>query len=236
MQSRRVPRERGAILIMTALFMIVALMMVAMAVDMGQMRSKRAQFQHVADAASLYGGYQVNNGISYAVAEVSVRDFVRQNLGLALSAWDGCTDVKHLPSYTPGNQCISFDYGPSDPADPASPRQYFSRVRIPPQDVDFAELYDCFTIVPIIELEELGFVETGAGGAFFEEGHARIGGKLPVCLREPVRVHALLVGRRFLPARRRPVVTRGTGARYAGSCVCHVRIASLQVKNIAPRT
>ncbi|CAH2894532.1 MAG: Thiolase [uncultured Paraburkholderia sp.] len=49
-----------------------------------------------------------------------------------------------------------------------------------PADIDLAELYDCFTIVPIIELEELGFCESGAGGAFFAEGHARIGGKLPV--------------------------------------------------------
>lgn len=49
-----------------------------------------------------------------------------------------------------------------------------------PADVDLAELYDCFTIVPIIELEELGFCEAGAGGAFFADGHARIGGKLPV--------------------------------------------------------
>lgn len=49
-----------------------------------------------------------------------------------------------------------------------------------PADIDVAELYDCFTIVPIIELEEMGFVEPGEGGAFFEEGHARLGGRLPV--------------------------------------------------------
>ncbi len=49
-----------------------------------------------------------------------------------------------------------------------------------PQDIDVAQLYDCFTIVPIIELEELGFAKPGEGGAFFAEGHARIGGKLPV--------------------------------------------------------
>jgi len=49
-----------------------------------------------------------------------------------------------------------------------------------PKDIDVAQLYDCFTIVPIIELEELGFCNRGEGGAFFAEGHARIGGKLPV--------------------------------------------------------
>jgi acetyl-CoA acetyltransferase len=49
-----------------------------------------------------------------------------------------------------------------------------------PRDIDVAQLYDCFTIVPIIELEELGFCEPGEGGAFFAEGNARIGGRLPV--------------------------------------------------------
>lgn len=49
-----------------------------------------------------------------------------------------------------------------------------------PQDMDVAMLYDCFSIVPIIEMEELGLAPRGEGGAFFAEGHAAIGGKLPV--------------------------------------------------------
>lgn len=49
-----------------------------------------------------------------------------------------------------------------------------------PEDIDVAQLYDCFSIVPVIELEELGFCKPGEGGAFYAEGHADIGGKLPV--------------------------------------------------------
>jgi acetyl-CoA acetyltransferase len=56
----------------------------------------------------------------------------------------------------------------------------YSMAGLGPSDIDVAELYDCFTIVPIIELEELGFCERGAGGAFFQEGHAAVGGRLPV--------------------------------------------------------
>lgn len=56
----------------------------------------------------------------------------------------------------------------------------YRMARMGPQDIDVAQLYDCFTIVPIIELEELGFCKRGEGGLFYEEGHARIGGKLPV--------------------------------------------------------
>lgn len=61
-----------------------------------------------------------------------------------------------------------------------SGRIAYEMAGVTPQDIDVAQLYDCFTIVPIIELEELGFVEPGSGGAFFAQGHARIGGRLPV--------------------------------------------------------
>lgn len=137
-RSDAASEERGAILILTAVFMIAALMLTAFAVDMGRMRARRAQYQHVADAAALYGGYLVNNGSTYPAAAASVQRFVRQNLGLPLSAWSGCTDVKRLPWHPAGNECISFDYGPSDPSNPSAPNQYFSRVRIPPQTLDFA--------------------------------------------------------------------------------------------------
>lgn len=49
-----------------------------------------------------------------------------------------------------------------------------------PEDMDFAELYDCFTVVPIIELENLGFAPAGEGHHHWSGGGATIGGSLPV--------------------------------------------------------
>lgn len=49
-----------------------------------------------------------------------------------------------------------------------------------PSDMDVAMLYDCFSIVPIIEMEELGLAPRGEGGAFFADGRAAVGGRLPV--------------------------------------------------------
>jgi acetyl-CoA acetyltransferase len=49
-----------------------------------------------------------------------------------------------------------------------------------PKDVDVAELYDCFTPVVIIELEDLGFCPKGEGGRFVEGGRLELGGELPV--------------------------------------------------------
>ena len=49
-----------------------------------------------------------------------------------------------------------------------------------PEDMNFAELYDCFSIVPIIEAEELGLAERGGGGELFASGATAIEGRMPV--------------------------------------------------------
>jgi acetyl-CoA acetyltransferase len=55
----------------------------------------------------------------------------------------------------------------------------FAMAGITPREVDVFQSYDAFTATPIIQLEELGFVAPGEGGAFFEEGHTLPGGRLP---------------------------------------------------------
>ncbi len=60
-----------------------------------------------------------------------------------------------------------------------SGRAAYEMAGLGPDDIDVAQLYDCFSIVPIIELEELGFCAPGEGGLFYQEGHTRIGAKLP---------------------------------------------------------
>ncbi len=49
-----------------------------------------------------------------------------------------------------------------------------------PEDIDVAELYDCFTPVVIVELEDLGFCPKGEGGRFVEDGRIELGGELPI--------------------------------------------------------
>ncbi len=51
---------------------------------------------------------------------------------------------------------------------------------ITPKDVDFAELYDCFTYTVLCQLEDYGFCQKGEGGPFVEGGRIRLGGELPV--------------------------------------------------------
>ncbi|WP_226576181.1 thiolase C-terminal domain-containing protein [Acuticoccus sediminis] len=61
-----------------------------------------------------------------------------------------------------------------------SGRRAFAAAGIGPKDIDVAELYDCFTITVILELEDLGFCEKGEGGAFVEGGRIGPGSALPV--------------------------------------------------------
>jgi len=56
----------------------------------------------------------------------------------------------------------------------------FAQAKICPQDIDIAEVHDCFTIAEILALEDLGFVEKGKGGQATRDGVTALGGKLPV--------------------------------------------------------
>ena len=59
-------------------------------------------------------------------------------------------------------------------------RAAFEMAGLEPDDVDVAELYDAFTINPILLLEEVGLSAPGTGGQFFLEGRGAPGGDLPV--------------------------------------------------------
>ena len=49
-----------------------------------------------------------------------------------------------------------------------------------PKDMDFAEIYDCFTITAMITLEDYGFCAKGEGKDFVKDGRIGIGGELPL--------------------------------------------------------
>lgn len=59
-------------------------------------------------------------------------------------------------------------------------KRAFEMARIEPNDIDVIELYDCFTITVLVQLEDYGFCPKGEGGRFVAEGHIQLGGKLPV--------------------------------------------------------
>ena len=52
--------------------------------------------------------------------------------------------------------------------------------QVKPEDIDVAEVHDCFTIAEIIAYEDLGFCKVGEGGKLAENGETRLGEHLPV--------------------------------------------------------
>jgi acetyl-CoA C-acetyltransferase len=59
-------------------------------------------------------------------------------------------------------------------------REAYKMAELKPEDVDVAEVHDCFTIAEIIAYEDLGFCKPGGGGSLVEKGETKLGGKIPV--------------------------------------------------------
>jgi len=59
-------------------------------------------------------------------------------------------------------------------------KKLYEKAGLGPEDLDFAEVHDCFSMAEIVHYEDLGFCKKGEGGRFVEEGHADLGGKIPV--------------------------------------------------------
>jgi acetyl-CoA acetyltransferase len=59
-------------------------------------------------------------------------------------------------------------------------RRAFEMSGLKPSNIDVLQLYDAFTINPILFLEDLGFCKKGEGGPFVANGRIAPGGDLPV--------------------------------------------------------
>jgi acetyl-CoA acetyltransferase len=61
-------------------------------------------------------------------------------------------------------------------------------------DIDFAEIYDCFSISCLLQLEETGFCKRGEGAAFIREKGIGIDGGFPVNTHGGLLSHSYLLG------------------------------------------
>jgi acetyl-CoA C-acetyltransferase len=56
----------------------------------------------------------------------------------------------------------------------------YGEARLSPEDIDVAELHDAFSILEIIDSEDVGFFPRGEGGKALEEGRTSLSGELPI--------------------------------------------------------
>ena len=60
----------------------------------------------------------------------------------------------------------------------AAPRA-FEMAGVGLDDIDVAQIYDCFTYIVLCQIEDMGFCAKGEGGAFVEDGALGLDGRLP---------------------------------------------------------
>ena len=71
----------------------------------------------------------------------------------------------------------------------------FAMSGLSPQDVDVLTLYDPFTIVALMQIEDMGFCKKGEGGAFVEGDALHFdGGRLPYNTHGGLLSHAYVLG------------------------------------------
>ncbi len=89
-----------------------------------------------------------------------------------------------------------FTQSPDYLATPAkkSAEMAYDDAGLKPDDVDFAEIYDCFTPSVIRQIEDLGFCDRGEGASFVDEGRIAPGGALPVNTHGGHLSHAYIPG------------------------------------------
>ncbi len=101
------------------------------------------------------------------VAEDRIADLARPPVWiLGTGEYGSHTSMSQWPDFTTGPAAISG-------------RLAFGRAGVTPAEIDVCELYDAFTYMLLVTLEDLGFCAKGEGGAFVEGGRLRIDGALP---------------------------------------------------------
>jgi acetyl-CoA C-acetyltransferase len=125
----------------------------------------------VADPLTLYHCCPTTDGAAVAIvaSEKAVSEYTDDPIRIAgVGAASDAVGLFQRDSYT------------GIEASQRAAEQAYERAEIGPDDVDFAEVHDCFSIAEILAYEDLGFCERGEGGQLAESGRTALDGDLPV--------------------------------------------------------
>jgi len=104
---------------------------------------------------------------------------------VVLTSAERARDLRQSPVYLLGageghsHEHISATHNLVTSAAADSGRRAYEMAGVGPGDIDVAGIYDCFTPVVLIELEDLGFCGKGEAGDFVTQGGLALDGALP---------------------------------------------------------
>ena len=160
--------------------------------------------EHFAEVAVSGRLHAANNPTAQMQDPISVEDVVSSRLiadplhlldcslvsdggsAIVVTSAERAKDFPHKPVYLLGageghsHEHISQAASLTTSAAVKSGQAAFAQAGLTHTDIDFAQVYDCFTPTVLIQLEDLGFCEKGAGGEFVASGATRPGGALTV--------------------------------------------------------
>ncbi len=104
-------------------------------------------------------------------------------LAVIVTSAERAKTLKHPPVYLLG---MGQGHPGGDPMEtlvsgaPLAKETAFKMAGIDLKDINFCELYDCYTFTVLVTLEDYGFCKKGEGGPFVADGRIAPGGSVPV--------------------------------------------------------
>jgi acetyl-CoA C-acetyltransferase len=125
---------------------------------------------------------------------------------MAPPLWSSClqirlTDLPHLAIKIAGSASATDTLAVHDRKDPVflaaaaqSAHSAYAQAGVLPEDIDFFELHDAFSIMSALSLEACGFAERGQGPRLGLEGAIRPNGRIPIATRGGLKARGHPVG------------------------------------------
>lgn len=124
----------------------------------------------IVDPLHLYDCNPVSDG---AAAAVIVNEKIAKQLGKR------CVEIV-ASSLTTGKLEYGFNDMTFEEMTYRAAQDSYNQSGYGPEDIDFAEVHDCFTIAEILRVESMGFCERGGMIGWIEDGVIDINGKKPI--------------------------------------------------------
>ena len=129
------------------------------------------QSQPIADPIQLYDCCPVSDGAAAVVVVAKDRAKGAPDLPIDVLA---SVQTRGSPRIGGHQDIVSFD------ATVQAAQRAYQAARMNPNDIDFVELHDCFSMAEIIDSEDLGLVPRGMGAKWAAEGRTLVGGDIPI--------------------------------------------------------